>query len=382
MPQLSVENVNGFGGDANEVQRILAVLSAANSGALGNIAVISEELVRVVGGDTSIPAGEYIFAYRGEQGDNSYLKDQSGKLADATLNTALFPAAWAASTLYTLGTYRSPTVPNGFLYKCTIAGGAATAGAEPTWPTVVGNQVTDASGNQWTCEKGPWYINAATGRRQFRSIASAQIGAAGSMFLPSVNWDMAAGDSLIVSLSGAFDFAGQGNERMILGNIASGGTARGFGVRAGESFDDFRLVIYDGTTFLQSGHTKASFGQNPLDGQFRTTTFMVDGQSKRMYGFHDGTPYTQADMYDATNPSPHDYSLASLTGSTQGLWPVVFGGQTTSGGVVLNATSYELGLQRLDIISLRGRGLPANLAPIAQWFHQRGALPLPAAYLL
>lgn len=349
--------------------------------AFDSLVPVAGILTRVLGGDTSVPAGEYVFAYRGEQGDFAYPKDQSGKLADASLNPALFPAAWAASTLYTLGTYRSPTTPNGFLYKCTTAGGSATAGAEPNWTTTVGGTNTDASGNVWTCEKGPWYV-ATTGRRQFRSIGSSQIGAAGAMFLPSVNWDMAAGDSLIVSISGAFDFTGQGDERCILSNVASGGTARGFMVRAGASFKDLRFTVYDGTNIVQSGHTKANFGANPLDGTFRTTTFMVDGPSKRLYAFHDGTPYSQGDMYDAANLSPNDMSLAAATGSTQGLWPTVLGGQTTSGGVVLNSTSFEFGAQRIDLISLRGRALPASLAPIAQWFHQRGALPLPAAYLL
>lgn len=53
---------------------------------------------------------------------------------------------WAATTAYTLGQYRKPTVSNNHYYKATVAG--TSGGSEPTWPTN-GGTVTDG-GVTWT----------------------------------------------------------------------------------------------------------------------------------------------------------------------------------------------------------------------------------------
>lgn len=58
-------------------------------------------------------------------------------------------ATWAASTAKTLGMVVRPTTSNGFFYYCTVAGTTGTS--EPTWPTTVGNTVTDG-GVTWKCE--------------------------------------------------------------------------------------------------------------------------------------------------------------------------------------------------------------------------------------
>lgn len=55
---------------------------------------------------------------------------------------------WEATTAYSLGASREPTVDNTFRYSVTTAG---TSGAtEPTWPTVVGSTVIDGTVT-WTC---------------------------------------------------------------------------------------------------------------------------------------------------------------------------------------------------------------------------------------
>ena len=367
---------------SNEVGGKVPLLATPDQAtAFQSLVSVDGVLTRIMGGDTTVASGEYALAYRGSQGDNSYLKDISGKFGDATLNPVLFPAAWAAATVYAVGNYRSPATPNGWLYKVTTAGSAATAGAEPTWPTTAGATVTDASGNVWTCEKGPWYVHAATGRRQFRSISSAQLGAAGagSCSLPMLTWDMAAGDSLIVNVSGAHEMAGQGNDRIILSTRSSAAGNKGFSLSAGESYKDYRLTITDGTTNIVTGHTLANFGANPMDGAFHSTTIMIDGQTKRLYMFHDGAPYLQSDMYDAGTPVPYDMSLATITGSTQSTVKLCLGGRHTSAGALETTAVSEIGMQSLDVLSLRGRGLPTDMLRIAQWFHQRGAQPLPAA---
>lgn len=51
---------------------------------------------------------------------------------------------WEASTAYSLGDRKTPTVRNGFVYEVVTAG--TTDASEPTWPTsAVGDQVVDGS---------------------------------------------------------------------------------------------------------------------------------------------------------------------------------------------------------------------------------------------
>lgn len=58
------------------------------------------------------------------------------------------PGTWAASTAYTLGQFRIPTVANGYRYEITTAG--TSAATQPTWPTTIGATVTDGTA-VWTC---------------------------------------------------------------------------------------------------------------------------------------------------------------------------------------------------------------------------------------
>ena len=58
------------------------------------------------------------------------------------------PSAWAASTDYSVGDYVRPTSANGYNYECTVAGTSGTS--EPTWPTTIGETVTDGS-ITWKC---------------------------------------------------------------------------------------------------------------------------------------------------------------------------------------------------------------------------------------
>lgn len=55
---------------------------------------------------------------------------------------------WLASTAYALGYSARPTTPNGYRYEVTTAG--TSNSSEPTWPTTIGNTVTDGT-VVWTC---------------------------------------------------------------------------------------------------------------------------------------------------------------------------------------------------------------------------------------
>ncbi len=59
------------------------------------------------------------------------------------------PGVWEASTAYGLGQKVVPTTLNGYVYECTVAG--TSDSGEPTWPTTIGNTVTDGTVT-WRCE--------------------------------------------------------------------------------------------------------------------------------------------------------------------------------------------------------------------------------------
>ena len=66
--------------------------------------------------------------------------------------TGVARTAWAASTVYAVGTYVIPTTANvnGYQYKCTTAGTSHTA--EPTWGTAIGGTTTESTGVVWTLD--------------------------------------------------------------------------------------------------------------------------------------------------------------------------------------------------------------------------------------
>lgn len=66
---------------------------------------------------------------------------------------------WAASTAATarsasaIGTCVRPTTKNGFVYECTGTGTTNDTEGEPTWPTTLGDSVTETDGVIWTCRE-------------------------------------------------------------------------------------------------------------------------------------------------------------------------------------------------------------------------------------
>lgn len=77
----------------------------------------------------------------------------------------------ATSTAYTLGRIVRPSAANGYVYRATVAG--TSGGSAPTWPTVVGQTVTDGSVTwtnvgvavvQWDAADPSWTSSTITAR--------------------------------------------------------------------------------------------------------------------------------------------------------------------------------------------------------------------------
>ena len=79
-------------------------------------------------------------------GEGMKLWGQNGIIAPVDI-TSVGRYAYAASTAITAGTGILPSTSNGYYYRCTTAGDTA---AEPTWPTTIGNTVSDGTVT-WTC---------------------------------------------------------------------------------------------------------------------------------------------------------------------------------------------------------------------------------------
>lgn len=89
--------------------------------------------------------------------------DASGNLTIVWPESLIGPVytTWAVATAYARGDFVRPTVNNGFCYQVTSAAGTSHAATEPTWPTTVGGTVTD-NGITWTCRlRSIWVASVA-----------------------------------------------------------------------------------------------------------------------------------------------------------------------------------------------------------------------------
>jgi len=76
---------------------------------------------------------------------------ENANVADYSTSTD-YSSAGQARTTSQVGTVVRPTTHNGYVYECTVAGGVGST--EPTWPTTVGETVTDSdSNNTWICRR-------------------------------------------------------------------------------------------------------------------------------------------------------------------------------------------------------------------------------------
>lgn len=108
----------------------------------GNL--LSDHLV-----DGSQPNDQFTL-YLGTLASNLKIEANSNPGVDQiTVSPVHTVAAWAASAVKSVGDIVRPTTYNGYRYKATVAG--TTGGAQPTWPTTIGQTVVDGTVT-WRCE--------------------------------------------------------------------------------------------------------------------------------------------------------------------------------------------------------------------------------------
>jgi D-tyrosyl-tRNA(Tyr) deacylase len=71
--------------------------------------------------------------------------------ANGRITVGFEPPKWVVATAYGVGQQVVPTLLNGYVYQCTVAG-TSHASTEPAWPTALGATVSDGTA-RWRCEQ-------------------------------------------------------------------------------------------------------------------------------------------------------------------------------------------------------------------------------------
>jgi len=93
----------------------------------------------------------YVWTFVSNWGEESVPSPASNTVAPTQEQAVALTAmshVWVASTAYTVNEMVIPTVANGYIYKCIVAG--TTSSDEPTWGTTIDGNTTD-SGITWRC---------------------------------------------------------------------------------------------------------------------------------------------------------------------------------------------------------------------------------------
>ena len=125
-------------------------MAALTAGYRARLEAITTWLKTFAASNTSLdPDGELRTAEQDQLLANLAAEELSACLGDLYADeTVLTEPAWQASADYAMDATVEPVIRNGYRYRCTVAG--ASGAVEPTWPTTVGDVVTDG-GVSWRC---------------------------------------------------------------------------------------------------------------------------------------------------------------------------------------------------------------------------------------
>lgn len=319
--------------------------------------------------------------------------DRSGKNNSLTRASTIsaIPTWTALSGTLTTGQRCIPTTDNGYVYELTT-GGAAKGGAEPTWPTVVGNTVAD-SGMTWTCRRGVW--SAAGYFRSLLSQQSTSLNNAESGFTVAANqtvaytlgtatgvgdWDLAAGNSFILSVRLRQNYSGN-TENFLMGNRASGAAGWSLVAVPATGAPTFRTLRFRLSNRVVQTFTTdyptATF--ETLDGNEHHFCVMVDGVTGLLYGWVDGSIVNAVSSGTVTMNGANVRSVLSTTTSpTFNATPQAF-----QIGIQPGTTNSSIGYQMRDLhmLVIPSGGLPANYVQIMNLLRSRPFVPLSASDL-
>lgn len=97
--------------------------------------------------------------------------------ANSRIIVGFTPPKVARNTAYGLGQQVVPIALNGFVYECTVAGTSHASNQPTTWPTTIGQTVTDGTVT-WRCELVENINNGKVGNFSVQIVASVTQGLA------------------------------------------------------------------------------------------------------------------------------------------------------------------------------------------------------------
>ena len=126
------------------------------------------------------------------------------------------PPTWQQNTPYVEGEVVLPTTPNGFQYRCIVAGTSHVTDEPDPWPVIIGHTILDGSSLEWECEASGWTpvgVNLTSG--EIPTIASF----GGSLWIGGT------------SINGSYSYATSNGEKNAAGNWTGGSITDVIGIR-------------------------------------------------------------------------------------------------------------------------------------------------------
>jgi hypothetical protein len=288
--------------------------------------------------------------------DGAIILDASNKFISVNDNAGISIApttytTWTANTAYALNTYVIPSVPNGYIYKCTTAG--TSAATQPIWDTTVDGVTSDGATLKWTCRREesmfwagstklnkdltPWEDNGPS----FKVTKSGQLYAKNAYISGTAANSIGIGYG--VTSFGQYDI-GIGYQAMggsTLSSTGAGNVAMGYRTLYSKTTGNSNIGI--GTNALQyttNGSYNIGIGTSALENNGSGGYSIAIGYQAMYYAnsnvvqrWMPSTTYVEGQMVDSA--SYEDYIFVCLVGgtslATEPAWVTTVGSSTQDG---------------------------------------------------